>query len=103
MWGRGSERSDYHDSDGGSEMQRRVFDRITSLGGAGVVVALVIAGALLTWGHSFVNSNVHNQLAQQQIFFPARSAWAHAKAGTEITPQMIPYLEKYSGQQLTTG
>ena len=84
-------------------MSRRVFDKITSLGGATIVVVLVIAGGLLTWGHSFVNSNVHNQLAQQQITFPPESAWAHAKAGTEITPQMIPYLKQYSGQQLTTG
>jgi hypothetical protein len=46
---------------------------------------------------------VHNQLAQQQIFFPAKAAFAQAKAGTEITPDMIPYLEKYAGQQLLTG
>jgi hypothetical protein len=84
-------------------MSRRVFDKITSLGGVAVVVTLVVAGALLTWGHSFVNSNVHNQLAQQQISFPPQSAWAHAKVGTEIEPVMIPYLEKYSGQLLTTG
>src|SRR6202043_3150080 len=31
------------------------------------------------------------------------SVWASAKAGTEITPAMTPYLEKYSGQQLLTG
>ena len=47
---------------------------------------LVIAGGLLTWGHSFVNSNVHNQLAQQQIYFPPAAAFQDAKAGTEITP-----------------
>src|SRR6202034_687491 len=40
---------------------------------------------------------------EQQIFFPPKSVWATAKAGTEITPAMIPYLEKYSGQQLLTG
>jgi hypothetical protein len=55
------------------------------------------------WGYSYDHSNVHNQLAEQDIHFPAKSAFATAKAGTEITPAMIPYLEKYAGQQLLTG
>ncbi len=55
------------------------------------------------WGYSFTHSNVHNQLAQQQIQFPPKAAFAQAKAGTEITPGMLPYLEKYAGQQLLTG
>ena len=68
-----------------------------------VVVVLVIAGALLTWGHSFVNSNVHNQLAQQQIYFPPKAAFEHPRAGTEITPSMIPSVSQYAGKQLLTG
>jgi hypothetical protein len=67
------------------------------------VVVLVVTGALSLWGHSVANSNVRDQLAQQQIFFPTKAAFAHAKPGTEITPGMIPYLEKYAGQQLLTG
>ena len=50
-------------------MSRKVFDILASSAGVVVVVVLVIAGGLLTWGHSFVNSNVHSQLAQQQIYF----------------------------------
>jgi hypothetical protein len=84
-------------------MSRKVFDKLTSAGGAVVVVVLLIAGGLMTWGHSFVNSNVHNQLAMQQIYFPPRAAFAHAKAGTEITPGMRPYLLKYAGQQVLSG
>ncbi|HTX09171.1 MAG TPA: hypothetical protein VME22_11205 [Solirubrobacteraceae bacterium] len=84
-------------------MSRKVFDIIASVGGVAVVIALVIAGGLLTWGHSFVNSNVHNQLAQQQIYFPPKAAFEHPKAGTEITPSMIPNVSKYAGQQLLTG
>jgi hypothetical protein len=84
-------------------MSRKVFDVLTSTGGVIGVVVLLVAGGLLTWGHSFVNSNVRNQLAQQQIYFPANAAFAHAKPGTEITPGMIPYLEKYAGQQMLTG
>lgn len=84
-------------------MQRKLFDHLTSMGGAAVVVVLVTAGVLLTWGHSFVDSNVRTQLAQQQIFFPPKAAFAHPKAGTEITPSMIPSVSRYAGQQLLSG
>ena len=66
-------------------MNRRVIDLLVSGAGAIVVVVLLVAGGLLLWGHSFANSNVHDQLAQQQIFFPPKAAFAHPKAGTEIT------------------
>jgi hypothetical protein len=84
-------------------MRRKVFDVIASGGGAVMVVVLVVAGVLLMWGYSFASSNVHNQLAQQQIVFPTRAEFAQAKPGTEITPGMLPYLLKYAGQPLTTG
>lgn len=84
-------------------MSRKVFDFLTSAGGLVVVVVLLIAGGLLTWGHSFASSNVRTQLAQQQIFFPPAAAFAHPKAGTEITSSMIPSVSQYAGQQLLTG
>ena len=84
-------------------MQRKVFDILASAGGLVLVAVLLVAGGLLMWGYSFANSNVHTQLAEQQIVFPPLSAFASAKPGTEITPAMIPYIEKYAGQQLTTG
>jgi hypothetical protein len=84
-------------------MSRKVFDILTSAGGLVAVVVLLVAGGLMTWGHSFVNSNVHDQLAQQQIYFPPKAAFAHPKAGTEITPSMIPSVSQYAGQQLLTG
>jgi hypothetical protein len=84
-------------------MSRKVFDVLTSAGGVVAVVVLLIAGGLLAWGHSFATSNVHDQLAQQQIYFPPQAAFAHAKAGTEITPSMIPSVSQYAGQQVLTG
>lgn len=78
-------------------MRRKVFDVLASTGGALLVVVLLVAGALLLWGHSFANSNVHNELAQQQIMFPA-------KGSSELaSPKIGPYLNQYAGQQLTTG
>jgi hypothetical protein len=84
-------------------MSRKVFDKLTSTGGLVVVVVLLVAGGLLTWGHSFVNSNVHNQLARQEIVFPSQAAFAHPKAGSEITQAMIPSVSQYAGQPLLTG
>jgi len=84
-------------------MQRKMFDVLASAGGLLIVVMLLVAGGLLTWGYGFTSSSVHSQLARQDIVFPSRAAFAQAKAGTEVTPGMIPYLEKYAGQPLTTG
>lgn len=71
--------------------------------GAALAVILVVAGILLLWGASFANSNVHNQLAKQEITFPPATAFTDAKAGTEITPTMRQWLLPYAGQQLLTG
>jgi len=84
-------------------MNRRVFDKLASIGGGLMIVVLLVAGALLLVGANFANSNVHNQLAQQDITFPTAVAFAHPVAGTEITPSMVGTVSKYAGQELTTG
>lgn len=83
-------------------MKRRVFDVLVSAGGAVIVVVLLAAGGLAMWGYSYANSNVHNQLAQQQITFPTAAQLAHPD-GKEITVAMQKTLGQYAGQQLTTG
>ena len=84
-------------------MKRKTFDGILTAAGAGLTIFFIVAGSLGLWAYSFANSNVHNQLAEQQIVFPPASAFAHAAAGTEITPSMIPVVSQYAGQQLVTG
>lgn len=88
---------------GDNIMNRKIFDKLASIGGALIVVVLAVAGALLLVGANFANSNVHNQLAEQAITFPTKAAFAHPVAGTEITPTMIGTVSKYAGQPLTTG
>jgi hypothetical protein len=73
------------------------------IAGFAAAVLLAVAGGLLIWGSAYVHNSVQNQLAAQQIYFPAQSAFAHPKAGTEITPNMIPSVSQYAGQQLLTG
>ena len=70
---------------------------------AALAAVLLIAGGLLLWGSAYVHNTVQSQLAAQQITFPAAAAFAHPKAGTEITPSMIPSVSQYAGQQLLTG
>src|ERR1700722_11713069 len=77
------------------DMRRRTFDTILTSGGVVVAIILVVAGALLMWGHDFANSNVRSQLAEQQITFPPKAVFANPPAGsTEITPAMKQYLYK---------
>jgi hypothetical protein len=72
---------------------------------AGFVTAvlLAVAGGLLLWGSAYVHNTVTNQLSAQQIYFPPKAAFEHPKAGTEITPNMIPSVSQYAGEQLLTG
>jgi hypothetical protein len=84
-------------------MQRKVFDQLASGVGVALVAVLLVAGGLMAWGYTFAHSNVHDQLAQQQIYFPPKAAFDHPKVGTEITPSMIPSVSQYAGQQVLTG
>jgi hypothetical protein len=77
--------------------------RITAVAGFAVAAVLLMAGGLLLWGSTYVHNTVQGQLSAQQIYFPPRAAFAHARAGTEITPSMIPSVSQYAGQQMLTG
>lgn len=78
-------------------MRRKTFDYLMSTTGMFVAIGMILAGSLLLWGHSFADSNVHDQLTAQQIYFPD-------KGSPELDDRKIaPYLDQYAGQQLTTG
>jgi hypothetical protein len=82
---------------------RRNSSRLAVIGGLAVAAILLVAGGLLTWGSAYVHNTVQGQLSAQQIFFPPKAAFTTAKAGTEITPSMIPSVSQYAGEQLLTG
>jgi TRAP-type C4-dicarboxylate transport system permease small subunit len=82
---------------------RRNSHFTAAIAGFAAAAVLLVAGGLLLWGSTYVHNTVTNQLAAQQIYFPPQSAFAHPKAGTEITPNMIPSVSQYAGQQLLTG
>ena len=84
-------------------MRRTTFDKILGWASTVLGVALLAAGGLLLWGSAYIHNTVQGQLAAQQISFPSAAAFAQAKAGTEITPSMIPSVSRYAGQPLLTG
>jgi hypothetical protein len=79
-------------------MRRKTFDMLLSTGGLVVAAVLIVAGALGLWAHSFTDSNVHNQLAQQKVFFPSTAGIA-AQNNAEITKYVTPY----AGKQVLDG
>ena len=84
-------------------MRRTTFDKLLGWVGVSLGVVLLAVAGLLVWGSAYIHNTVQSQLAAQQITFPPASAFAHPKAGTEITPSMIPSVSQYAGQQLLTG
>jgi hypothetical protein len=80
-------------------MRRNTINVLLSAAG----VLMLAAGGLLLWGSSYIHNEVTSQLSAQQVYFPSAAAFAHPKAGTEITPSMIPSVSQYAGQQLLTG
>ena len=77
-------------------MRRRTFDALAVTAGVVIAGLLLVAGGLLTWGHNFVTSEVHTQLAAQKIVFPPANS--PAVAGPQFAP-----MRQYGGQLMTTG
>ena len=80
-------------------MRRNTFDTITSSVGVLLAVILLVAGGLLLWAYNFVNSQVQQQLTEQQITFPATGS-AALKA---LPPDDAAAMSAYAGQLMTTG
>jgi hypothetical protein len=77
-------------------MRRRTFDALATTAGLLIAGLMLVAGGLLTWGHSFVASHVSTQLSAQKIVFPP--ADSPAVKGPEFAA-----MRQYGGQLMTTG
>jgi hypothetical protein len=75
---------------------RRRFDVLVSSAGLVLVAVFAVAGALLTWGHSYIGGEVHDQLAAQKIHFPAANS-------ASIAAPEYREMRQYGGQLMTTG
>ncbi|HEX2851276.1 MAG TPA: hypothetical protein VHN98_12010 [Acidimicrobiales bacterium] len=77
-------------------MQRRTFDKLLVSAGALFAVVLIVAGFLLMWARNFSYDNVKEQLAQQNISFPAKE-----KMSAEELKD--PKLVKHAGEKVLDG
>ena len=80
-------------------MRRRTFDALATAAGLLLVAVLVVAGVLLSWGHSYANNQVAIQLAAQKIVFPAVTSSEFKILPAANRAQMA----RYAGQPMTSG
>ncbi|HZC40810.1 MAG TPA: hypothetical protein VE343_09060 [Streptosporangiaceae bacterium] len=80
-------------------MRRRTFDALASIAGLLLAAVLLAGGGLLLWGHSFVNGQVHSQLAAQKIVFPGTGSPEFKALPAADASAMRPY----AGQLMATG
>jgi len=80
-------------------MRRMTFDALVSAAGLLLVAVLIVAGALLAWGHSYANNQVNSQLSAQKIVFPTTSNPEFKALPKADQAAMAPY----AGQLMTTG
>lgn len=79
--------------------KRKTIDKLLSTTGLIITIALIVVGGLAWWAYSFTTSNVHNQLAEQKIYFPDKgSASLNALPAADKTE-----VSKYAGQQVLNG
>ena len=81
---------------------RRNSHSLLAAASAALAAVLLIAGGLLL-GLGLRAQHRAGPARRPADHLPAAAAFAHPKAGTEITPNMIPSVSQYAGQQLLTG
>ena len=90
-----------------TQVEDEVFERITSrirtrahvrraIVEAVIVAVLAVGGGLLAWGGGFADDMVHDQLAEQKIFFPEAGSPA-------LDPETYPGLQQYAGEAVDSG
>ena len=73
---------------------RRRIDHLLLWTGGALAMVLFVAGALLTWGSTFAQDYVHDELAAQAITFPAAA---------DLEEEGRDDLVQYADEQVTTG
>jgi hypothetical protein len=80
-------------------MRRRTFDALAVAAGLLLAAILVIAGVLLTWGHSYASNQVSSQLSAQKIVFPMTNSPEFKILPAANRARMA----KYAGETMTNG
>jgi len=80
-------------------MNRSTLDKLISSTGVIVAIVLLAAAGALFYAHSFIHTQVRDQLASEKIEFPA----AGSPALTSLPAADQKAVAKYAGAQLLTG
>lgn len=80
-------------------MNRSTLDKLISWTGLVVAVVLLAASGALFYAHTFIHSQVHDQLAAEKITFPA----AGSAALNSLPAADRTAVGNYAGQQLVNG
>jgi hypothetical protein len=75
-------------------LPRRRIDHLLIAFGVIAAMVFAVAGGLLTWGASFANDYVHDELSSQRVFFSDEAS---------LREDGRDDLVKYAGEQVTTG
>jgi len=75
-------------------VKRGTIDLVLTAFGGVIVVVLLVAGGLLTWGSNFANDYVHKELKAQHIYFGDKAALTK-EGRTDLLP--------YAGVQVVNG
>ncbi len=81
--------------DGDTTMTRGLRLRVLVLQ-VGLIGILAFCAGFLFWGNSFIHGQVHDQLAEQKISFPAAGSPGFSAAE-------FPKIQQYAGQQVLDG
>jgi hypothetical protein len=76
---------------------RSAFDKLISWTGLVLAIVLIAAGGLLTYAHSFIGDQVHDQLTMQGITMPEGDALSSLPKADQNA------LEEYAGSPMDTG
>jgi hypothetical protein len=79
--------------------QRAVIDRVFIMLGVVVMAVLLVAGGIAWKGYTFTTDQVRSELGSQKIYFPPKGSPAIMALPMADQTQM----NRYAGQQLTTG
>ena len=79
---------------------RATLDKLISATGLLLAIVLLVAGGLLTWASTFINSQVDQQLSDQKITMPTEEALAGDEALSEEDREA---LSPFAGDVMNTG